>query len=109
LGVLDSRKDQRTDRHVREYDESFDLGPGSRAVVQYHKDHKRLGGLGFVFTRESGIVGIDLDHCRNPYTSLHDPWAQRNAEGFETYTEVSQTEGGVHLYLFGAMRGSSVG
>src|SRR5579872_5353237 len=34
-----------------------------------------FSGIGFVFTAEAGIVGIDLDGCRNPETGDIENWA----------------------------------
>ncbi|MCL1965302.1 MAG: DNA primase [Firmicutes bacterium] len=63
-------------------------------------------GLGFVFTRESGLVGIDIDHCRDPSTgSLNDTAAAILGRLSGTYAEISPSGTGVHLFLYGEIPG----
>lgn len=62
-----------------------------------------LAGVGFVFTKESGIVGIDLDKCRDPKTGVLEPWAQGIVETLNSYTEVSPTGTGVHVLARGEL------
>jgi putative DNA primase/helicase len=59
-----------------------------------------ISGLGFAFVGE-GILGIDLDHCRNPKTGELDSWAARIVAGVRTHWEESPSGEGVHGYLFG--------
>jgi hypothetical protein len=60
-------------------------------------------GIGFVFSAEDDIVGIDLDKCRNPQTGQVEPWAQAVIDKFATYSEVSPSGRGIHLYLRGKL------
>jgi len=46
-------------------------------------------GIGFVFTRESGFSGVDLDHCRDPGTGQIDEWAVAIIARLNSYTEIS--------------------
>lgn len=62
-------------------------------------------GLGFVFTQQTGIIGIDLDKCRDATTGTLDSWAQDIVDRMQTYTEVSPSGCGVHLYARGALPG----
>ncbi len=62
-------------------------------------------GLGFVFTKGAGIVGIDLDKCRDVETGILDSWAQDIVNRMQTYTEVSPSGRGVHLYARGTLPG----
>lgn len=55
----------------------------------------RFSGLGFVF--DSGVVGIDLDHCIT--NGVVAPWAREILETFYTYTERSPSGEGLHLIL----------
>jgi hypothetical protein len=65
-------------------------------------DKYMFSGVGFVFTTESGIVGIDIDHCiedgqLNPVASdilAHIP---------PTYIEVSPSGKGLHIFLRGTL------
>lgn len=63
----------------------------------------RLPGIGFVLTKDSGIVAIDLDHCRNPETGDLTPMAQRTVERLKSYTEVSPSGEGLHIFVSGSL------
>ena len=60
-------------------------------------------GLGFVFQRGSGIVGIDLDKCRDADTGVLEPWADEIVRALNSYTEISPSGTGVHIYVCGAL------
>lgn len=60
-------------------------------------------GVGFVFTLEAGITGIDLDHCRDPQTGEIDLWAQQIVQRFNSYTEISPSGAGVHILIRGKL------
>jgi putative DNA primase/helicase len=61
----------------------------------------RLCGLGFVFAPEDHLVGIDLDHVLTDGTLL--PWAAELLADCPTYTEVSISGTGLHLYARGEL------
>jgi hypothetical protein len=65
-----------------------------------------LAGVGFVFTKESGVVGVDLDKCRDAETGELEPWAQGIVETLNSYTEVSPTGTGVHVLARGELPSS---
>lgn len=75
--------------HVDEVRKTFESGVGS--------------GVGFVFTRQAGITGIDLDHCRDPSTGGVDKWAQAILDRIQSYSEVSPSETGVHILVKGSL------
>ena len=64
----------------------------------------KFKGLGFVFTKESGIVGIDLDDCLDENGEIkHDVrWI---VETLDSYTELSPSEKGLHILLHGRIPG----
>jgi hypothetical protein len=65
-------------------------------------------GMGFAFHPSAGIVGIDLDACVTYDDNgrlLIAPWARKILERLNTYTELSPSRAGLHLYLYGAMPG----
>jgi primase-polymerase (primpol)-like protein len=68
-----------------------------------------LDGLGFVLYRtpdqgdSSGLVGIDLDKCRNPETGAIEPWAWESVHDLNTYTEVSPSGRGLRAFLLGKL------
>lgn len=63
-------------------------------------------GIGFVFTREAGIVGIDFDHCRNPKTGEWDANVLKLALAVGSYTEISPSGDGLHVFTFGSIPGN---
>ena len=58
---------------------------------------KNSDGVGFVFTAENGLVGIDLDTVRNPETGRTDPAAKEIIETIGSYTELSPSGYGFHI------------
>jgi hypothetical protein len=69
------------------------------AAVERHG----LAGVGLVFTKDSGIVGIDLDKCRDAETGALEPWAQGIVETLNSYTEISPTGMGIHVLARGEL------
>ena len=59
-------------------------------------------GIGFVFTGD-GIVGGDIDDCRDPATGQMQPWAVRLIELLNTYTEISPSSTGVKMFVRGRL------
>jgi putative DNA primase/helicase len=68
-------------------------------------DTYRGGGLGFVFTEQDPYVGVDLDGCRNPKTSTLEPWARQIMTVLRSYTEISPSGTGLHIYVKGRLSG----
>lgn len=62
-----------------------------------------LEGIGFALTSNTGIVAIDLDKCRDPETGALDAMATRIVERFDTYTEVSPSGRGLHIFALGKL------
>lgn len=67
------------------------------AQQQYH--YKK--GLGFVFTAEGGVVGVDIDHCLEQ--GALGQVASEIVRRYPTYTEVSPSGTGLHLFYRGTM------
>ena len=59
-------------------------------------------GLGFVFVRDGGFIGIDLDDCRDPKSGAIAEWVGELLDDFDTYSEASVSGVGVHLLVKGA-------
>ena len=72
------------------------------ALASYQKSG--WDGIGFALTREQQIIGIDLDHCIDENKAIA-PWAQTIIKGLNSYTEVSPSGTGVHIYLKGEKKG----
>jgi primase-polymerase (primpol)-like protein len=60
-------------------------------------------GVGFVFTDDDPIVGVDLDDCRDPETDDVDDAALDIIERLDSYTEVSPSGTGYHVLITGAL------
>ena len=70
----------------------------------------KLDGIGFVLHRpkredgkeeSGGLVGVDLDDCREPATGEIQPVALEIIRELDSYTEVSPSGAGVRLFLYG--------
>ena len=58
-------------------------------------------GVGFVFTDDDPIVGVDLDDCRDPDSGKIDEWARDIVTRLDSYAEVSPSGTGVHVIVEG--------
>jgi hypothetical protein len=63
----------------------------------------RPDGIGFVFVEGDGLVGVDLDDCRNPQTGEVEEWAVAIIRRLDTYAEVSPSGKGAKLILRGKL------
>jgi primase-polymerase (primpol)-like protein len=61
---------------------------------------KSRGLLGFVFAGD-GVVGVDLDSCRDPESGELRPEAMAMVRALNSYTEVSPSGTGVKVFLSG--------
>src|SRR5207244_2269479 len=50
-----------------------------------------------------GLVGVDLDHCRDPETGAIEPWALAIVKELASYTEASPSRTGVHVLAHGTL------
>jgi hypothetical protein len=73
---------------------------GYREAVRACKEHG-YGGVGFVFTPEDDLCGVDLDGCLDPETGEMEPWAREVIEELDSYTEISPSGTGVHILVRG--------
>ncbi|MBP2252595.1 primase-polymerase (primpol)-like protein [Halarchaeum solikamskense] len=60
-------------------------------------------GIGFVFTDEDPLVGVDLDDCRDPETGAVEEDATDIIERLDSYTEVSPSGTGFHVLVEGEL------
>ncbi len=51
----------------------------------------------------AGLVGVDLDDCRDPESGAIDPAARAIVEALDSYTEVSPSGSGLHVLAHGAL------
>lgn len=62
----------------------------------------KLTGIGYVFTADDGLVGIDLDECINDDGKIAE-WALIILSRFETYAEISPSGHGLKLWCKGSI------
>ncbi|WP_255198921.1 phage NrS-1 polymerase family protein [Halorarius litoreus] len=72
------------------------------AALDY-SETEHADGIGFVFTDDDSIVGIDLDDCLDPETDDVDDAALDIIERLDSYTEVSPSGTGYHVLITGAL------
>lgn len=70
-------------------------------ALTHHESEANTDGLGFVFAPEDDIVGIDLDHCRDPDTERPDGWVVDVVKRLDSFTEVSPSGTGYHIFGMG--------
>ena len=63
-------------------------------------------GIGFVFSEDTGIVGIDWDKVRDPETGEWDKEAFEEIKLCGSYAELSQSGSGAHVLIKGKIPGN---
>jgi putative DNA primase/helicase len=63
-------------------------------------------GVGFVLTRGDPYTAVDLDSCRNLLTGEIAAWAKKIIDAMQSYTEISPSGTGVHIFVKGRVPGS---
>jgi len=71
----------------------------------YNNNKKKFSGIGFFFSEETGIMGIDLDHVKNQDTGECNPEALKILKLLNSYTEISPSGTGFHVYVKGKVPG----
>jgi primase-polymerase (primpol)-like protein len=72
------------------------------AALDY-TETEHADGVGFVFTDDDPIVGVDLDDCRDPETGDVDDAALDIIARLDSYTEVSPSGTGYHVLITGEL------
>ena len=69
-----------------------------------YESSEEYSGIGFVFTKENGIVFVDIDHCLDD-NGEGDDRAKDILSAFdgETFAECSQSGSGVHIFAKGTI------
>lgn len=63
-------------------------------------------GVGIALTQKNGVVGFDLDGCRNPQTGEIAPWAITIVQQVRTYWEISTSGTGLRGIGYGRKPGT---
>jgi len=71
------------------------------AVACHEQAGTDTDGIGFVFAESSTVTGIDLDDCRDPDSGDLEAWAADLLDDVRTFTEISPSGTGLHLYGLG--------
>ncbi|MFD1570273.1 MULTISPECIES: hypothetical protein [Haloferacaceae] len=66
---------------------------------------KNHDGVGFVFTEDDDLVGIDLDKCRDAETGEWEDWALEVMDEMDGFIEISPSGTGAHIILEGEIPG----
>jgi putative DNA primase/helicase len=61
----------------------------------------KYSGIGFMFSPDSGLMGLDFDHVKNPDTGEWDPEALKEIKSLNSYTEISPSGTGAHVIVKG--------
>jgi putative DNA primase/helicase len=77
---------------------------------EYYQSRKGGGidGLGFVFTEDDPYAGIDLDKCRDIETGEIAPWALEIVTKMNSFTELSPSGTGLHIFVEGKLPGNGI-
>jgi putative DNA primase/helicase len=74
------------------------------AAIAYAEE-RTMSGIGFVFTEDDPYAGIDIDKCRNPETGDVVLWARKIVDALNSYTEVSPSGTGLHIFVKATLPG----
>jgi len=73
-------------------------------ALTYHRErNSRTDGIGFVFDPEAGIVGVDIDNCRDADSEEIEKWAADIVDRLDSYTEISPSGTGIHVLVKGEL------
>jgi P4 family phage/plasmid primase-like protien len=68
------------------------------AQEAYESNPAKFAGIGFVFTAEDNLVGVDLDDCYDPHIGFTNAAMQQLANSIEGYMEISPSGTGVKIF-----------
>ena len=70
----------------------------SDALIMGGDDGQGFDGLGFVFTEDDDVSGLDIDDCRDPLTGALSDVAQEALDRIDGYAEVSPSGTGLKMF-----------
>lgn len=77
------------------------LDVARRAFERKQGQPDAWAGVGFGFLPGDGLIGLDLDKMLDPATGEMTERCRKIIQAFKTYTEISPSGTGVHLYMQG--------
>jgi predicted P-loop ATPase len=70
-------------------------------AVENNKENPEIAGIGFVFTEDVDLCGLDLDDCLDEQGELINEQVRELLEGYEGMVEISPSGKGLHLIMQG--------
>ena len=67
-------------------------------TVQKAYENGTFDGIGFVFTGDDNLIGIDIDDCRDPTSGKLNALATSIMDNVDGYAEVSPSETGIKIF-----------
>ena len=64
-----------------------------------------MRGIGLVLVADDDLMVFDLDHCRDAETGVIEEWATGIIDTLNSYTEVSPSGTGIHIFVRGSLPG----
>jgi len=65
----------------------------------------KYNGIGFMFSKDSGIMGLDFDHIRDPVNGKWDTEAIEEIKSLNSYAELSPSGTGAHVICYAGIPG----
>ena len=84
-------------------DDPSTWGTFEQAVKTY--SHGRMRGIGLVLVADDNLIVFDLDHCREAETGVIEKWAMNIITTLGSYTEISPSGTGIHIFVRGSLPG----
>ena len=121
LGWIGWRAERGDDGRVHKT--PYQIGYPSRHATNNNPEHWRnegdarevqimapelFDGFGVALIASANLTLVDLDDVRDPDTGELEPWASRMVETFDSWTEISVSGTGVHIFCSGRLPGSGL-
>jgi len=66
-------------------------------IETLNRSPEKFDGIGFAFSEDSGIMGLDFDHVKDPESGEWDPEAIKEIKSLNSYAEMSPSGTGAHV------------
>lgn len=77
-------------------------------TAQKAYENGNFDGIGFVFTGDDDLVGVDVDDCRDPTTGELSDFAQQIVDNVKGYCEVSPSGTGIKIFTRAELQNAHV-
>ena len=72
-------------------------------ALQCVKDNPHIDGIGYLFSKDDGLIGVDFDNCRDPKTGNIRKEYQFWIDKLDGYAEVSPSGTGIKIWVKGTV------